>query len=79
MGLGVTLNVVQAGTVLTAVPVEQVYRLSTANTITTIIVSMNVPNLQGATAAPAGSYIMDSFKVALRHQNRWGVSFSTSP
>ena len=70
MGLGVTLTVVQAGTVLTNIPVEQVYHSATANNIATIIVSMSVPNLQGATATPSGPYIIDSFKVALRHQNR---------
>jgi hypothetical protein len=50
--------------------VEQVYHSATTNNIATIIVSMSVPNLQGATATPSGPYIIDSFKVALRHQNR---------
>ena len=35
MGLGVTLTVVQAGTVLTNIPVEQVYHSATTHNIAT--------------------------------------------
>jgi xanthine dehydrogenase iron-sulfur cluster and FAD-binding subunit A len=39
------------------------------NVPTTIVVSVTIPNIQGVTASPAGSYIIDSYKVMLRHQN----------
>jgi hypothetical protein len=69
MSLGVTLKIVQAGTVQTNVPIEQVYGSTSEDLPQTIIVNMTVPNLQGVTADSPGNYIIDSFKVMLRHQN----------
>jgi hypothetical protein len=68
MTLGVTFTVVQAGTTMT-VPAEQVYNTANSNTPATFIVNMTVPNLVGATATSPGPYVIDSFKVTLRHQN----------
>ena len=68
-GLGCQLSIIQSGTLMTGVPIEQVYKYSQSNVPTTVIVNMTIPNLVGVTASPAGSYVIDSFKVALRHQN----------
>ena len=69
MSLGTTLTIIQSGTSMT-VPIEQVYAASSKDTPQTIIVNMTVPNLVGTTATPTpGPYVIDSFKVMLRHQN----------
>ena len=69
MSLGVTLKVIQAGTMQNAVTVEQIYAQAQSNVPSTIIVSMTIPNLTGITAASPGPNIIDSFKVTLRKQN----------
>jgi CO/xanthine dehydrogenase FAD-binding subunit len=68
MALGCTVSVVQSGSAMT-IPVEQVYASATSNTAATLIVSITIPNLQGVTASTPGPYIIDTFKVMLRHQN----------
>jgi xanthine dehydrogenase iron-sulfur cluster and FAD-binding subunit A len=70
MALGCQLNVIQSGSVMSNVPLEQVYADAQVNSAATIIVSMTIPNLQGVTAVPtAGTFVIDSFKTMLRHQN----------
>ena len=85
MALGTTLTVVQSGSTMT-MPVEEIYQYSQPNLPVSLIVNMTVPNLVGATASTPGPYIIDSFKVMLRHQNThalvnaafvWGVSAGT--
>ncbi len=69
MGLGCTASIIQSGKLLSGLPVEQVFLHSQSNTASTILVNMTIPALTGVTASPAGSYVIDSFKVALRKQN----------
>lgn len=68
MALGASLVVVQSGSTLT-VPIEQVYASAILNKPSTLIVSMTIPNLAGVTATAPGTWVIDTYKTMLRHQN----------
>jgi xanthine dehydrogenase/oxidase len=72
-GLGATVDVIREGETLNGVPLPVLYDMAAANDASIILTTLHVPALWGKSSTDKAWDAVDTFKVALRHENSHAI------